>query len=87
LGCKVFTGDIVLKNDSFYRNISKYLKSLTVVFEKYRKIKEMVNEDETKTEKFREFAQNLKDFKKIEIYKKESFSIRKSIKLNILIFF
>lgn len=66
LGLKSLESDIV-KNDSNFRLISKYLKSINSFFERYRILKEIPPGETLRHERLIDFLKNLKNFKKLNV--------------------
>lgn len=56
----------ITKNDICYRTLTKYMKSITAFFDKYKKLKEIPNDD-NRIIRIKEFMNNLKDFKRLNL--------------------
>lgn len=79
LGLKFLESEI-LKNDSNYRSLNKYIKSINSVFEKYKEIKDLVyNEINAKLRE--DYLFQLKSFKKFNINNMRRFDIMNSLTL------
>jgi len=66
LGLKTLESEI-MKNDNLYRIISKYIKSINLIFEKFKSIKEMPPNTENRIEKLKDFDYHLNNFKKLNV--------------------
>ncbi len=79
MGLKFLESEI-LKNDSNYRSISKYLKSINTVFEKFKEIKDLPF-SEINSKNREDFLFQLKNFKKLNVNNLRKFDIMNSLTL------
>jgi hypothetical protein len=56
-----------MKNDNLYRMISKYIKSINLIFDKFKLIKEIPSNTENRIEKLKDFDYHLNNFKKLNV--------------------